>query len=381
MGRLLAALLSLAAAAAPGAAAAAGKPSTCKPLHENSCWFDSDPLRSIKDSSVAACCTACDKEPACLCWTLNHNERSTCFLKPGTNIQKHPGNCTSGGTVAHVPPAPPPPPPPGPHPARAKNVVMVLIDDIRPELSNYGSHVPTPNFAKFAEGALTLTNAYVQYSFCCPSRNSFLSGRRPSKTKVWTFADHFREPETGQNWTALPEWFKEHGYFTHGLGKLFHPNLPPHSDPKSWSDPSHISDGAGQLPLLPTDASAEWTPAEPEDFAAVLEAATCITGEQGGSYCELPEGVQGPDDRLANNSVASLQLLAAYTKKTGTPFFLGVGFHKPHIPWTIPTRFFTPLGSIDAQALPKHEHSPVGMPPIAWCVCVCTGGWTHPLPD
>ena len=92
---------------------------------------------------------------------------------PAPNLEG--GEDTSGvrGAVAHAPPAPPPPP--GPHPARAKNVVMVLIDDIRPELSNYGSHVPTPNFAKFAEGALTLTNAYVQYSFCCPSRNSFLA--------------------------------------------------------------------------------------------------------------------------------------------------------------------------------------------------------------
>ena len=125
---------------------------------------------------------------------------------------------------------------------------MILIDDIRPELTNYGSHVPTPSFERFSKGALTLTNAYVQYSFCCPSRNSFLSGRRPSKTKVWTFADHFREAATGANWTALPEWFKEHGYFTHGLGKLFHPNLPPNSDPPSWSDPSRISDGSGKLP-------------------------------------------------------------------------------------------------------------------------------------
>jgi hypothetical protein len=193
------------------------KPSTCKPLHEHSCWYDANPIRSIWNSSVAQCCAACDKEPKCTCWTLNHAERATCFLKPGIDIQKHPGNCTSGGTVS---PPPPPPPPPPPAPKNAKNVLMILIDDIRPELSNYGSHVPTPNFEKFSKSALTLTNAYVQYSFCCPSRNSFLSGRRPSKTKVWTFADHFREAATGANWTALPQWFKDSGYFTHGLGKL-----------------------------------------------------------------------------------------------------------------------------------------------------------------
>ena len=45
---------------------------------------------------------------------------------------------------------------------------------------------------------------YIQYAFCCPSRNSFMTGRRPSKTKVWNFIDHFREPETGLNWTSMP---------------------------------------------------------------------------------------------------------------------------------------------------------------------------------
>lgn len=64
------------------------------------------------------------------------------------------------------------------------------------------------------------------------------------------------------------------------------------------------------------------------DFEQVLAEATCVTGEQGGSYCELPEGVRGPDDTLGNNSVAALQMLAAFTKTSGSPFFLGVGFHK-----------------------------------------------------
>ena len=317
-------------------ATVAAKPSTCNPLHTNSCWYDQSPIRSIKDSTVAACCAACDAEPTCSCWTLNHAQASTCYLKLGTGITKHVGDCTSGGTLA-PPPLPPAPPPPAPK--GAKNVLMILIDDIRPELSNYGSHVPTPNFEKFAKSALTLTNAYVQYSFCCPSRNSFLSGRRPSKTKVWTFTDHFREAATGQNWTALPQYFKQQGYFTHGLGKLFHPNLPPNSDPKSWSDPSRISDGAGKLPLLPAGDGAGggaggWTSStldtlvdtprdgeeedeEAAELARALEQATCITGEQGGSYCELPEGVRGPDDQLGNNSVAALKMLAEYVKREG----------------------------------------------------------------
>ena len=88
------------------------------------------------------------------------------------------------------------------------------------------------------------------------------------------------------------------------------------------------------LPLLPTDHHATThttmqsaaAVVEGQDFERVLEQADCITGEHGGSYCELPEGVSGPDDVLANNSVTSLKMLAEYTKKSGSPFFLGVGF-------------------------------------------------------
>ena len=351
------------------ALAADASNSTCAPAarHAQACWHDVSPhlISQFASTSPDDCCAACDKLAACKAWTLNL-DMATCFLKDGLDIDSHKGNCTSGGVILPPPPSPPTPPP-GPHPPNASNVLMILIDDIRPELGVYGSHVSTPNMDKIARSALTLTNAYIQYSFCCPSRNSFLSGRRPSKTKVWTFKDHFREPGVGEDWTSLPEWFKDHGYFTHGLGKLFHPNLPPNADPKSWSDPAHVSDGAGQLPALPpTDQPIARAPATSNDaFEAALASAACITGEQGGSYCELP-GTQGPDDALAANGAESLRMLANYSKASGSPFFLGIGLHKPHIPWTIPTRFFQLVGPAEQVALPKHEAPPAGMPPVAW---------------
>jgi len=189
---------------------------------------------------------------------------------------------------------------------------------------------------------------------------SFMTGRRPSKTKVWNFIDHFREPGVGANWTSMPQWFKEHGYFTHALGKLFHPGNPPNFDPPSWSDPGSVLDNAGQVPTLP-NVTARRSHAQTFDISAV----DCISGEPGGSWCEI-NGTAGPDDALAANSVASVKMLAEFSKRTGTPFFLGVGFHKPHIPWTIPERFFSGLPSIPDTALPAHENPPTGMPPIAW---------------
>ena len=70
-----------------------------------------------------------------------------------------------------------------------------------------------------------------------PSRNSFMSGRRPDTTFVWDFNNHFREPDVGLMWATLPQYFKQHGYLTLGGGKLFHPEYPPMNDmPWSWSE-------------------------------------------------------------------------------------------------------------------------------------------------
>ena len=267
-------LLALGAAAAllRGAHAHAQKNSTCSTLVEDSCWYNPGPhvVATLKGVQTAAeCCAACDKNPRCLAFTLNMGDSRTCYLKDGLAIQPHPGNCTSGGTILPTPP-PPPTPPPGPAPPHAKSVLFIAIDDLRPELGAYGSHVPTPHLDAFAKEALVFTNAYIQYSFCCPSRNSFMTGRRrehshpttpphprslgracnkqaqqnprlelhraqpshpcPACTfslptgRVWLPQDHFREPSTGENWVSFPEWFKQHGYFTHGLGKLYHPS-------------------------------------------------------------------------------------------------------------------------------------------------------------
>jgi arylsulfatase A-like enzyme len=115
-----------------------------------------------------------------------------------------------------------------------KSVLFLVIDDFRPELSAaYGQRrLITPNLDKFAQSALTFGHAYVQFAHCSPSRNSFLSGRSPQTTQVYNFVEHFRE--VGKNWTALPQFFKQNGYYSAGGGKVYHPNLPPNNDPPSW---------------------------------------------------------------------------------------------------------------------------------------------------
>jgi arylsulfatase A-like enzyme len=380
-----------------------GNNSTCTNLAEGECWYnpgshvvDEFPCGAGQtgEQCAAFCCAKCDEVAGCLAFTANFGQ-GTCFLKDGQQIQRNKGNCTSGGVI--VPPSPTPAPAPlPPAPEGALNVLLILIDDLRPELGLYGSHVPTPHLDAFARGpgVTVFSNAYVQYSFCCPSRNSFMSGRRPSKTKTWNFIDDFRhapavagggptsDPQgAGANWTTMPQWFKQHGYFAHALGKIFHPGNPADFDPPSWSDPGCVADNAGKLPCLPPHSLPLLPPPPPPpppQQPQQQQDYECLSGEKGGSYCELPDGMAGPDDALADNAVKSVAILANWSAAQtaaaaaagggggGHPFFLGVGFHKPHIPWTIPTRWFAPLASIADTALPKHERPPVGMPPIAW---------------
>ena len=109
-----------------------------------------------------------------------------------------------------------------------------------------------------------------------------------------------------------------------GMGKLYHPGLPPNNDGnKSWTEPDRYSQN-GELPIVPTVRGS----AVPNADVQAIRDANCITGIPGGSYCELPNGTRGPDDALMEAAVTSVGILANFTKATGRPFFLGVGFHK-----------------------------------------------------
>ena len=143
---------------------------------------------------------------------------------------KKPGSqCTSGAIPGRVPspspspsPAPPSPPvppapAPAPAPANAKNVLMILVDDLRPQLGAYnisvgeGQMMQTPHIDRLAKRGMVFKHAYNQYAVCSPSRNSFLSGRRPDTTLTYNFKDSFRTAPGGATMTPLPEYFKLHG--------------------------------------------------------------------------------------------------------------------------------------------------------------------------
>ena len=135
-------------------------------------------------------------------------------------------------------------------PADAKNVLMIVVDDLRPQLNlAYGhSFMKTPNLDEFAlsKGTVTFTRAYAQVAHCSPSRNSFMTSRYPDTLKIWNVNADFRNaaksgtqqnPEPDARIFPIPHWFKRNGYLVFGGGKIYHPNHPKENDrPFSWSD-------------------------------------------------------------------------------------------------------------------------------------------------
>lgn len=217
-----------------------------------------------------------------------------------------------------------------------KNVLFIVVDDLRPQLSfAYRQTVTlTPNLDQLAKEGLVFSRAYCQQAVCAPSRNSFMTGRRPDTVKAWNFLNHFREPGIGDKWISLPEYFKLHNYTTLGGGKTFHPGLPPfYDEPRSWS----------------------------QQMGYYLFIPEVCPGEE--SYCGSDEALTDfYDYRLAQNSIDALQL----AKNLSAPFFIATGFRRPHKPWRIPQKIFSMYPNWTDIEVAKSSNHSLGMPPIAF---------------
>lgn len=123
----------------------------------------------------------------------------------------------SGSSVHHATVAP------------LRNVVLMVMDDARPDQHYaYGQpEIRTPNMDRLAQGGLVFRRAYSQFPVCGPSRNSFMTGRRPDTTRVFNFLTSFRDAPGGGEWVSLPQHFKIHNYTALGSGKLYHTNCAP----------------------------------------------------------------------------------------------------------------------------------------------------------
>jgi iduronate 2-sulfatase len=327
---------------------------------------------SANASSADACCSACLQAPQCYCWTYDtRNEDShdpeaadRCELKhllvDGSTSSP---TCVSGNVKSPLPIAPPPVPPALPPPRGAHSVLFLVVDDLRPQLGTYSAPFPkTPHIDRLAATGLRFDRAYVQWPVCAPSRNSFMSGRRPDTTRVFEFLDHFREVGVGHDWLSLPGYFKRHGFLVLGGGKLFHPEVPPNNDwPTSWSpDHAYFPQNPPQGPY----SCVELGPSSPiPGQCAGHRTAHASTGCTWCAANVSKEASTLADQAIRDNAIAQLRAAAAVAT---VPFFIGAGFHRPHVPWVVPHEFFDALPPWQEIPLAADVYAPVGMPDAAW---------------
>ena len=223
--------------------------------------------------------------------------------------------------------------------AEKSNVLFIMADDFRTELAPYGSPALTPNFDKLAQRSVKFERAYCQQALCNPSRSSLFTGRRPDTLGVWNNAVHFRD--RAPDVTTLPLWFKEHGYATRCVGKIFHNwHTAVKGDPRSWSAPEflHYANHGDDKPQVTGEL--------PKDMATAPK-------------CECRDV---PDEAYYDGRVAA-EALRVLGELKSDPFFLAVGFWKPHAPFNAPKKYWD---LYDRAKLPAFDPAaPAGGPAIA----------------
>ncbi|MFZ9091892.1 MAG: sulfatase, partial [Planctomycetaceae bacterium] len=222
------------------------------------------------------------------------------------------------------------------------NILLIAVDDLRPALGCFGDTTAvTPEIDRLAARGMTFSKAYCQLAVCSPSRLSLLTGLRPDTIKVRDLQTHFRE--TVPDAVTLPQHFRDHGYHTRSIGKIFHGSGTPSKDPPSWSKKpqlDHVRDPQLRYSL-------------PQNL------------QGSGLKRASTEAADVPDNSYADGIACDLAVAAlAELRKQQQPFFLAVGFRKPHLPFCAPQTYWD-LYDRDAIPQPAFARHPVGAPELA----------------
>ena len=228
-------------------------------------------------------------------------------------------------------------------PAKRPNVLFIAADDLRMNLGCFGDPIArTPHLDRLSRQGMRFERAYCQQALCNPSRSSLLTGFRPDTLRIWNLPTHFRE--TLPDVVTLPQYFKQHGYFTQNVGKIFHNwRTKIEGDPVSWSVPAVLH--------FATHGS---------DAAVVEGAVPPNTATASGAEArDLPDEAYF-DGRIAAIAIKALRNL----RDRPEPFFLAVGFWKPHTPFNAPKRYWDLYRREDIPPV-RNPAAPTGGPAIA----------------
>ncbi len=233
--------------------------------------------------------------------------------------------------------------------ANKPNVLFIAIDDLKPILGCYGDKmVKTPNIDRLAKMGTVFQSNYCQQAVCGPTRASLMTGKRPDYTKVWDLKTPMRN--VNPDILSLPQYLITQGYSTQGIGKIYDPrDVDNDLDKPSWSVPYYKKsedyyDKTNGLPV-----NVEYQSAESKKQAAKF----AIEGESKGlkgkelkQYINervrpTTECLDVPDNAYEDGAIAlKAKDILGKLSQSNQPFFFGVGFHKPHLPFVSPKKYW-----------------------------------------
>lgn len=229
------------------------------------------------------------------------------------------------------------------------NVLFIASDDLNNDLGTYGHPVvKTPNFDRLARLGIRFDRAYCNYPVCNPSRASLMTGLYPDQTQVRNNARNFRN--TIPNVKTLAQMFRENGYYVARIGKIFHYGVPSQigedglDDPASWEE------------TVNPRGRDKWE----EDRIYSIDA---VTGNLGGTLSWM---AQDGTDEEQTDGIGTTAAIAILQESRDRPFFLAMGFYRPHTPYVAPKKYFSqyPLRLVRLPAEPLDDL--VDIPHAAW---------------
>jgi iduronate 2-sulfatase len=228
--------------------------------------------------------------------------------------------------------------------AAPPNILLICVDDLKPTLGSYGDPVAkTPHTDRLAKRGVLFESAYCNQAVCSPSRNSLMTGLRPQTLGIYDLPTHFRKAVPDA--VTVAQHFQQHGYRTEALGKIMHKGHGNVEDAPSWTVP-------------------HWLPKAP----SYTLAASNENRREGrnGPRGTATEKADVPDETYADGLMGreAARRLREAASKPSEPFFLAVGFMKPHLPFVAPKKYWD-LYDRAQLPMPVVTEPPAGAPDYA----------------
>ena len=219
------------------------------------------------------------------------------------------------------------------------NVLFIPVDDLRPELGCYGAeHAITPHIDRLAESGFVFQRAYCQSAVCNPSRASLMTGKRLDTIRVFDLKTDLRK--VSSDVVTLPQYFREQGYYTSSIGKIYHNIFP---DEPSWDERVYLEG-------FPFDPDAVYLEPEGRSIQAeklqrLIDAGRAETAKDPlGHYylkAQSTEIADAPDSAYYDGAQTDWAVKRLAELKQGDqPFFLAVGYYRPHLPFNAPKQYW-----------------------------------------